>query len=133
MHEHEPRVRQRRQRVGQRIFLRLLEHHRVVDDRRRLFGDAVEQPAVIVGVDRRLGVVDRDGPDEPLVEEQRADERRVQRRAIGGEAGRLEIRARPRVDQRPPVARDPSGQPVAVADRQLLNRLRLDAGREPAP
>ena len=83
VHEHEPRVRQAGQRIGQRIFLRLLEHDRVVDDRGGLLGDAVEQPAVIVGVDRRLGVVDGDRADEPLVEEQRADERRLQRRAVG--------------------------------------------------
>ena len=57
------------QRVGQRIFLRLLEHHRVVDDRGRLLGNPIEQPAVIVGVDRRLGVIDGDRPDEPLVED----------------------------------------------------------------
>ena len=120
------------QRIGQRIFLRLLEHDRVVDDRGGLLGDAVEQAAVIVGVDRRLGVVDRDRADEALVEQQRADQRRVQRRAIGREAGRLEIGARPRVDERPAVARHPAGQAVAVADRQLLDRLGFDAGREPA-
>ena len=41
------------QRVGQRVFLRLLEDDRVVDDGRGLLGDAIEQPAVVVGVDRR--------------------------------------------------------------------------------
>ena len=49
-----------------------------------------------------------------------------------GHAGRLEVGARPRVDERPAVARDPAGQAVAVADRQLLDRLGLDAGREAA-
>jgi hypothetical protein len=80
VHEHEARVRQLRQRVGQRIVLGLLEHHRVVDDRGGLLGDAVEQPAVVVGVDRHLGVVHGDCADEPLVEHQRADQRRIQGR-----------------------------------------------------
>ena len=108
VHEHEPRVRQRRQRIGQRVFLRLLEHHRVVDDRGRLLGDPIEQPPVIVGVDRPVGVVDRDRPDEAFVEHQRADERGLQRRPVRRHAGRFEVGARPRVDERPPVARDPA-------------------------
>ena len=52
VHEHEARVRQRRQRIGQRVFLRLLEDDRVVDDGGGLLGDAIEEAAVIVGVDR---------------------------------------------------------------------------------
>ena len=53
VHEQEARVRQAGQRIGQRVFLRLLEQHRVVDDRGRLLRHAVEQPAVIVAVERR--------------------------------------------------------------------------------
>ena len=53
VHEHEARVRQAGERIGERIFLRLLEDDRVVDDGRRLLRHAVEQPAVIVGVEVR--------------------------------------------------------------------------------
>ena len=53
VHEHEARVRQPRQRIGQRVFLRLLEHDRVVDDGRRLLRDALEQAAMVVGVEVR--------------------------------------------------------------------------------
>src|ERR1051326_5208848 len=42
----------------------------------------------------------------------------------------LEIRARPRVDERAPVARHPSGQAVAAADRHRLNQLRFDTRSE---
>ena len=38
-----------------------------------------------------------------------------------------------RVHERPAVARDPARQPLAAADRELLNLLGLDARREPAP
>ena len=48
------------ERVGERVFLRLLEDDRVVDDGRGLLGDAVEQAAVIVGVEVGFVVVDRD-------------------------------------------------------------------------
>ena len=37
VHEHEPCVGQGRQRIGERILLRLLEHDRVVDDGGGLF------------------------------------------------------------------------------------------------
>ena len=57
-------VRQPGQRVGQRIFLRLLEHDRVVDDGARLLGDPLEQPAVILGVVVGLDVVEREAADE---------------------------------------------------------------------
>jgi hypothetical protein len=57
----------------------LFEHDRVVDHGSRLFGDAIEQASMIVGVDRRVDVVDRNRADEPIVEHQRADERRLQR------------------------------------------------------
>ena len=50
VHEHEPRVRQAGERIGQRIFLRLFEDDRVVDDGGGLLRNAIEQPAVIVGV-----------------------------------------------------------------------------------
>ena len=79
VHEEEPRVRQAGERVRQRVFLRLLEQHRVVDDRRGLLRHAIEQPAVIVAVERGVGVVDRQRADEPLVEHQRADQRGLQR------------------------------------------------------
>ena len=83
-------------------------------------------------VDRRRVVVDRDRADEPFVEDERADERRLQR-GLGRLARGLEVRARARVDQRAPVARHPADQPVAVPDRQLLDALGLDAGGEAAP
>ncbi len=63
------------ERIGQRVGLRLLEEHRVLDDRAGLLRYAVEQPAVVVAVEARLGVVDRERADELIVEEQRADER----------------------------------------------------------
>ena len=64
VHEHRAAVRQRRQRIGQRIFLRLLEDDRVVDDGAGLLGDALEQPAVILGVVVRLDVIERQAADE---------------------------------------------------------------------
>ena len=75
---------------------------------------AVQQPAVVVGVDRRFDVVDGDRADEPLVEHQRTDQRRLQRRLSARQAGRLEVGARPRVDERPAVARHPAGQALPV-------------------
>ncbi len=131
VHEHEARVRQARERVGERVFLRLLEHDRVVDDRGRLFGNAIEEAAMVVGVHRLIDVIDGDGADEAFVEYQRADQRRLQR-GLRRHARGLEVGAWPRVDEWPPVARDPSGQPVAVANRQLLNRLGFNTCRETA-
>ena len=64
VHEHRPAVRQRRQRIGQRVFLGLLEDDRVVNHGARLFGDALEQPAVILGVVVRLDVIERQAADE---------------------------------------------------------------------
>ena len=131
MHEHEPGVRQAGQRVGQRVLLRLFEDDRVVDDGGGLFADAVQEPAVVVGVAAGVDVVDREGADEPLVEDQRADQ--------GGlEAGgprhprRFEVGARTRVDQRPPVAGHPARQALAVLHRDLLHEFGVDPGRKPA-
>ena len=81
MHEQEARVRKPGQRIGQRVFLRLLEQHRVVDDGRGLLGDAIEETAVIVPIERRGEVIHRERADEALVEQQRADQRRLQLRA----------------------------------------------------
>ena len=47
-------------------------------------------------------------------------------------AARLEIGAGTRVDERPPVARHPPAQPLAVAHRQPLEQLRIDARGKPA-
>ena len=110
MHEQEARVRQPGQRIGQRVFLRLLEQHRVVDDRGRLFRDAVEQPTMIVAIERGVDVVDRQRADEAFAEEQRAHQRRLQVGLEIGQPGGLEVRARPRVDQRAAIARDPARQ-----------------------
>jgi hypothetical protein len=51
VHEHEPGVRQPGQRVGERVFLRLLEHDRVVDDGGGLLRHPIEQPAMVVRVE----------------------------------------------------------------------------------
>jgi hypothetical protein len=59
MHEHVAGVLQPGERIGERVLLRLLEHERVIEHGRRLLGDAVEQPAVVVRVDRLGRVVDR--------------------------------------------------------------------------
>ena len=64
VHEEVARVRQAGQRIGQRVLLRLLEEHRVLDDGAGLLRDAVEQPAMIVAVEGRLGVIDRQRADE---------------------------------------------------------------------
>ena len=119
------------QRIGERIFLRLLEHDRVVDDRGGLLAHAIEQPAVVVGVAARVDVIDRQRADEPLVEHQRADQRRLQRRGAR-DAGRFEVGARARVHQRAAVARHPAGQPEAALHGNLLNDFGVDAGRKPA-
>ena len=44
----------------------------------------------------------------------------------------FEVGARPRVDERPPVARDPAGQPFAAVDGDLLDDVGVGAGREAA-
>ena len=51
--EHEARVRQAGQRVGERRLVRLLEDDGVVDHGRGLLADAIEQPAMIVAVEAR--------------------------------------------------------------------------------
>jgi hypothetical protein len=79
VHEHEARVRQAGQRIGQRIFLRLLEHDRVVDHGGGLFADAIEQAPVIVGVEVGLRRVDGQRADEAIAEDERRHERRLQR------------------------------------------------------
>ena len=45
------RVRQPRQRIGERVFLRLLEDDRVVNHGGSLFADAIEQPAMVVTIE----------------------------------------------------------------------------------
>ena len=101
---------QARQRVGQRVFLRLLEDNRVVDDGRGLLGDRVEA----AGDGRRYrrtrsvwytAIV----PMNRSLNDKRTDERRLQRRVAPMARG-FEVGARLRVHQRPAVARDPAGQ-----------------------
>ena len=121
------------QRIGQRVFLRLLEHDRVVDDGGGLLGDAIEQPAVIVGVDRRrrcgrrrcvpmnrsLKTSGQTSADCSVVCDGRCPA------ASKSALGRALTSGR-RLRATQPV------RPVAVPDRQLLDDLGLDAGREPA-
>ena len=76
--EHEAGVRQARQLIGQRLLLRLLEDDRVLDDGRRLLRDTVDQPSMVVAVVVRLGVIDREGADEPVVGDEGTDERRLE-------------------------------------------------------
>ena len=99
------------QRVGQRVFLRLLEDDRVVDDRRGLLGDAIEQPAVVVGVDRRRRCGRREiVPMNRSLKTSGQTSADCSDVASDGDAGGFEVGARPRVDQRPAVARHPAGQ-----------------------
>ena len=132
VHEHEARVRQARQRVGQRIFLGLLEHDRVVNHGGRLLADAIEEAAVIVGVEIRLRRVDRQRADEAIVEDERRDQGGLQRGGLGGQPGRLELGARSRVHQRPAIARHPAGQALAAADDHRADHLGFGAGGETA-
>ena len=81
------------------------------------FADAIEQAAVVVGVEVRRRVIDGERADEAIAEDQRRDQRRLQRRLVAGEPGGFEFRARPRVDERPAVARDPAGQALPGAQR----------------
>ena len=131
VHEHEARIRQAGQRIGQRIFLRLLEHDRVVDDGRGLLADAIEQPAVVVGVEIRLGRIHGECADEAIAEHQRRHQRGLQGRGLRQTRG-FELRARPRVHQRAAVARNPAGQTLARAHRHGADRIGFDAGREAA-
>ena len=79
VHEHEPRVRQAGQRIGEGVALGLLEDDRIVDDAGRLFRYAIQQAPMVVGESARLGIVHRQRADEPIVEHQRTDQRRLQR------------------------------------------------------
>ena len=63
------------QRVGERILLGLLEDHRIVDDRASLLADAFEQAAMILAVEAGLDVIDRERADQPVADQERADER----------------------------------------------------------
>ena len=116
VHEHRAAVGQARQRIGQRVFLRLLEHDRVVDDGPGLFRDALEQAPVIVRVPVGLEMIERQAADEGrVVDVERADERGLQARL--GQAEQLERHARVGVDQRAAVLRDPAREAFAELDR----------------
>ena len=59
VHEHEARVRQPGQRVGERVASCVCSKTiELLTTRGRLLGDAIQQPAVVVGVAARLGVID---------------------------------------------------------------------------
>ncbi len=102
-----------------------------MNDRARLLADAFKQPPVIVRVVVRVDVIDRQAPDEGVVEHQRADERRVQRE-LAGDAGRFEADLRIRVDERAAIPRDPAREPLADLDRRVQQLRRVDARGEPA-
>ena len=76
-------------------------------------------------------MIHRQGADESVAGNQRADQRRCQRRRQAGSRG-FQFRARASVDQRAPVLRHPAGQPLAALQGQLLNQLGVDAGGKPA-
>ena len=131
MLEERPGVRQAGQRVGERVPLRLLEDDRVVDDRGRLAADPVEQPGMVFLIEPGFRVVHRKRSNQLAGKNQRTDERRLEnRRRV--RSHRFDIGLRPRIDERPAVSCDPSHQPLAVLDHQLLNQLRVDSGRKTA-
>ena len=68
------RIRQTGQRIGQRFFLRLLEHHCVVNDGRRLLTHTFEQSCMSLGVEARFGVINRECSYQPVAVEERAYE-----------------------------------------------------------
>ncbi len=86
---------------------------------------------MVVAIEPRFGVVDRQRADELVVEEERAHECGLQR-GRGVEPGCLEVGARPGVHERTAVARHPAGQPFAVADRDLPDHFGVDPGGEAA-
>ena len=86
---------------------------------------------MVVGEAPRLGVIDRERADQPVVEDERAHQRRLQRR-LAVDVGGLEVGARPRVHERPQVAAHPALQPLAVGIDERLQPLGVDTGREPA-
>ena len=129
--EHRAAVRERRQRIGQRIFLRLLEHDRVVDHGARLLRDPLEQPAMIFRVPVRLRMIERQASDEGVVEMQRAHDRRPQIDRTR-EAERLERHARIGVDERAAVARDPSCEAMTEPQRGVQQLRRVGPCREAA-
>ena len=96
------------QRIGQRIFLRLLEDDRVVDHGARLLGDPLEQTAVILGVVVRRRVIQRQAADERIVEVQRADDARTFSAVDSEIPAASKLDARVGVDQRAPVLAPPS-------------------------
>src|SRR6185369_4618017 len=128
--EHRAPVRQPGQRVGQRDFLRLLEHDRIVNDGAGLLGDALDQAAVLVGVPVGVDVVQRQASEERLVVVQRHDDRRLEARGL--EPQDLERGRGVAVDDRPLVARHPAGQSLPGFERAIHELRRVDARREAA-
>jgi hypothetical protein len=63
------------ERIGERVFLRLLEDDRVVNHRCSLFAHAIEQATMVVPVEACVDVVDANRADEAIVNHQWADER----------------------------------------------------------
>ena len=130
--EHRAAVGQRRERVGQRVLLRLLEDDRVVDDGARLFRDALDQAAVILGVSVRLDVEQRERSDEVVGEEERADDR-GSKRGLRGDARGFERESGIGVDERSAGFRHPAGQAVPGPQRRIEQPRRVDPRGIPAP
>ena len=78
-------------------------------------------------------MIDRDGADQAIVEDERTDQSRLQRGVLRRPTGRLQVGAGPRVDKRAAIAGDPAGQAAAARDGQRLDDLGVDALRKAAP
>ena len=68
--QHVPAVGQLRELVREGILLRALEHDRVPDDERRVFGDLLEHAPMIGRVGVRVRVEDSQAPDHRVVEDE---------------------------------------------------------------
>src|SRR5437763_1204868 len=86
MNEHRAAVGKSGQRIGERIFLRLLEHDRVMEHGAGLLADALDQAAMILAVPVLVRVIQRETADEAVVEVQGHDDGRVEARGFLAEA-----------------------------------------------
>ena len=131
--EHEPRVRQARQRIGQRVVLRLLEDQRVADDAGCLLGHAIEQPAVILGERRGARRVHRQRAHQPIANGQRAHQRADASVVVVRDARGLEIGRGPCVQERAAVRAHPSDDALALPDHERPQQLGVHSRRKAAP
>jgi hypothetical protein len=85
---------------------------------------------MIIGVEVPSRVIDREGADETIVEHERGDEGGLEHRDARGETRGFKIGTRARVDERPPVTCDPTGEPLPTANSHRADHVGFGTGRK---